>query len=80
MDHKWEDVSHHSIPVYQCVYCNQMKSLINTLDGTNCPKAESVLKRDQEREICIERFEHRQLMQRIAREKYLIQKYGDLPQ
>lgn len=77
--HRWEDVSYHGSPIYECEiykceFCGCRKRSPEA--ALPCPEAAEKLRQEQEKLEQQEKWEWKQLEEKIARFFYLARKYG----
>ncbi len=71
--HRWDDVSYHGSPIWQCDFCNIYKS---TSSSDYCPKAVEFRKREAKEAENKERWEYERMKAERERFAYLEAKYG----
>jgi hypothetical protein len=71
--HRWEDVSYHGSPTYQCSLCNTYE--YDKAAKRFCPKLAETLEREAEQQEKAERAEYDRYIREAERIQYLKSKY-----
>lgn len=74
--HRWEDVSYHGSPTYQCDFC-QCYQYETKASLKQCPNAEECLEKEREKKDLDEFHEYQNLKKQRERWEYLKNKFGD---
>lgn len=73
--HRWEDISHHGSPYYQCAFCDSHDH--EAAASLPCVKVEECLRKEAQKLEEEERYEYLRLKAARERWDYLHAKFGD---